>query len=144
VTCCTWQAATLYDDGVKVLVVRRVLLVVAALVFTAIAVANLVIPETMARSMGYHLDGVDARNEYRAIYIGLWLAHAVLLLVAARRIDDLLLGDLAALLIGGQFVGRVVSAVVDGALPSSKLWPAAAVESLGALALMLARPRRAS
>ena len=133
-----------YDDAVKALAIRRVLLLLAALVFTGIAVATLAAPETMAKANGYTVGGVDFRNELRAIYVGLWLAQAVLMVVAARRVDELLLGDLAALLIAGQFVGRVISVVIDGTLPSPKMWPAAAVESLGALALMLARPRRAA
>ena len=134
--------AAFYDGRVKLLAVRRVLLLLAALVFTGIAVASLAAPETMAGSMGQRLDGVDARNEYRAIYVGLWLAHSILLVVAARRIEELVLGDLAALLIAGQVFGRVISVALDGALPSAKMWPAAAAEALGALTLMLARPRR--
>jgi len=50
----------------------------------------------MAKANGYTVGGVDFRNELRAIYVGLWLAQAVLMVVAARRIDELLLGDLAA------------------------------------------------
>jgi hypothetical protein len=118
---------------------RRALLGLIALVFTAIALASLVWPHRMAEGLGYTLDNVDALNEFRAIYVGLWLATAVLLFVAMRRVDEAILGDLGALLILGQVVGRMVSVVLDGP-PTARLWPIFGLETAGAVALFLTRP----
>ena len=119
--------------------VRQVLLGVTALVFTGIAAGSLVAPHKMADGLGYSLDSVDALSEFRAVYLGLWLATAVLLVVALRRIQDAILGDLCAILILGQTVGRLVSLVLDG-VPSGKVWPMFLLEAIGGVALLLVRP----
>lgn len=120
--------------------VRRTVLVLAAVVFTAIAAGSLVAPHPMAAQLGYTLDNVDALSEFRAVYVGVWLATAVLLAVGARRIEDVLLGDLAALLILGQTFGRLLGVAIDG-LPSARMLPPFVVEAIGGLAILLARPR---
>jgi len=84
---------------------RQVPFALTALVFAAIAAAALVAPRKMAEGLGYSLDSVDALSEFRAIYVGLWLATAVLL-VALRRVNEAPLGDLRALLILGQTSGE--------------------------------------
>jgi hypothetical protein len=106
-------------------------------------VASLLLPHEMAAQLGYRLDNVDALNEYRAIYVGLWLATAALLLIAAVRARDALLGDLGALLILGQSFGRCLSLILDG-LPSERIWPVFALELAGGLALILLRSRTAN
>jgi ABC-type thiamin/hydroxymethylpyrimidine transport system permease subunit len=118
---------------------RRVLLGVTALVFAGIALGSLVAPHKMADGLGYSLDSVDALSEFRAIYLGLWLATAVLLVVALRRIQEAILGDLCAILILGQTAGRLVSLVLDG-VPSGKVWPMFVLEAIGGLALLIVRP----
>jgi hypothetical protein len=120
---------------------RRVLLGLTAAVFTALALKALVDPHGTASHIGYRLDNADALNEFRAVYVGLWLATAVLLVVALRRVDEPILGDLGALLVAGQVFGRVVSVLLDGP-PTSRLWPIASLEAVGAVALFLVRPRR--
>ncbi len=119
--------------------VRQVLLGVTALVFAGIAVGTLVAPHKMADGLGYSLDSVDALSEFRAIYLGLWLATAVLLVLALCRIQDAILGDLCAILILGQTLGRLVSLVLDG-VPSGKVWPMFVLEAIGGLALLIVRP----
>jgi hypothetical protein len=119
---------------------RRIVLVLAALVFAVIAVASLAWPHAMAAQLGYRLDNIDALNEYRAIYVGLWLATAVLLATAAVRIRELILGDLGALLILGQTFGRCLSVLLDG-VPSERIWPVFGIELVGGVALLLLRPR---
>jgi len=119
---------------------RRVLLGVTAAVFTALALHALVDPHGTAAHLGYRLDNPDAYSEFRAVYVGLWLATAVMLVVALRRIDEPILGDLGALLVAGQVFGRVVSLVLDGP-PTARLWPIAGLEAVGAAALFLVRPR---
>ena len=120
---------------------RRVLLSVTAAVFTGLALHALVDPRGTASHLGYRLDNPDAFSEFRAIYVGLWLATAVMLVIAAIRVDEAIVGDLGALLVAGQVFGRVVSLVLDGP-PTARLWPIAGLEAVGAVALFLVRPRR--
>ena len=47
-------------------------------------------------------------NEFRAVYVGMWLAMAAILVLAFRRVEEPLLGDVAALLILGQTLGRLI------------------------------------
>ena len=119
---------------------RRFLLLAAAAVFSAIALASLLMPHRMARQLGYELTSVDALSEFRAVYVGVWLATAVLLIVAAVRVHSLLLGDLAALLILGQTLGRILSLAIDG-VPSARIWPFFALELVGGVAILVIRPR---
>jgi hypothetical protein len=116
-----------------------VLLGLVALVFTAIAVASLLAPHAMAEGLGYSLDSVDAMNEFRAVYVGLWLATAVAMLIALRRVQEAILGDLCAILVLGQVFGRIVSLGLDG-LPSARMVPMLVAETIGGLALLLVRP----
>ena len=118
---------------------RRFLLGVPALVFVLVALASLVAPHRMAEGLGYSLDSVDALSEFRAVYVGVWLATAALLVVALRRVQDALLGDLCAVLILGQTFGRVVSLLLDG-IPSGRVWPMFILEALGGAALLVVRP----
>ncbi|MFY9224605.1 MAG: DUF4345 family protein, partial [Blastocatellia bacterium] len=87
---------------------RQIILILAALVFILVAVAALVIPHKMASQMGYTLANINGLNEFRAIYVGVWLATAILLVVAAKNIKNTLLSDLGAILILGQTFGRLV------------------------------------
>jgi ABC-type thiamin/hydroxymethylpyrimidine transport system permease subunit len=127
------------EEGVKSSGVRQILLGLVALVFTAIAVGSLVAPHKMAEGLGYSLDSVDALSEFRAIYVGLWLATAVLLVVALRRVQHAVLGDLCAILVLGQTFGRIVSLVLDG-IPSGRIVPIFVLEAMGGVALLLVRP----
>ena len=118
---------------------RRTILILSALVFFAIALGSLVIPHTVAAQLGYTLNNVDALNEFRAVYVGVWVATGILLITAARRIDLPLIGDLGALLILGQTFGRTISIALDG-LPGEKIWPIFALELLGGVAILVVRP----
>ena len=119
--------------------IRRILLGLTAVVFAGIAVASLLAPHRMAEGLGYTLGNVDALSEFRAVYVGLWLATAGLLLVALRRIQEPLLGDLGALLVLGQTGGRILSVLLDG-MPSARVWPIFILEAIGGLALLAVRP----
>lgn len=119
---------------------RRIILVLTALVFAGIALASLVAPDAMAAGLGYTLSNVDARSEFRAVYVGLWLAHSAVCLLAARHVLEPRLGDVAGLLVLGQVVGRVVSVALDGELPSAKILPIAVLEAAGAIAILALRP----
>lgn len=118
---------------------RRVLLGLTAVVFIGVAAGSLVAPHEMAAGLGYRLDNLDALNEFRAVYVGMWLAMAALLILAFRRVDDPLLGDAAAVLMLGQTLGRLLSVALDG-LPGARIWPMFVLEGLGGLALLWVRP----
>jgi hypothetical protein len=118
---------------------RQVLLGLTALVFAGLAVASLVAPHPMAEGLGYTLSNVDALSEFRAIYVGLWLATALVLVIALRRVQEALLGDICAILILGQTAGRLASLLLDGA-PSARVWPMFVLEALGGAALLAVRP----
>jgi hypothetical protein len=120
---------------------RRALLLLIAVVFAGIAIASLLEPDVMAAQLGYRLDSIDARNEYRAIYVGLWLATAAYFWIAAARVSQPILGDLGALLILGQTAGRVLSLALDG-LPTAQMWPPFFIEAAGGLALLVLRPEQ--
>jgi len=111
---------------------RQVLLALTALVFTGIAVGSVFAPHEMAGGVGYSLDNVDALSEFRAVYVGLWLATAVLLVVALRRIHEAVLGDLCAILVLGQTGGRLLSLLLDGT-PSGRVWPVFILEAVGGM-----------
>jgi hypothetical protein len=128
------------DEVIRHDTARRVLLILSALVFAAIAAGALVAPRTMAAQFQMRLDHVDALNEYRAVYVGLWLAQAAMLSIAARQVRWALLGDLGALLILGQVAGRLASLILDGP-PSAKVWPTLLMELVAGLAILLVRPR---
>lgn len=119
--------------------IRRILLLLTGLVFAGIAVASLVAPNTMAAGLGYTLTSAEARSEYAAIYVGLWLAHTAVCVLAARHVLDARLGDVVGILILGQVVGRVASALINGEVPV-KLLPIAIVELAGAIAILAVRP----
>lgn len=118
---------------------RQGLLRLTALVFTGIAIGSLIGPHDMAKGLGYSLNSVDALSEFRAIYVGLWLATAVLLLAAAHRVREAILGDMCAILVLGQVVGRLLSIMLDG-VPSGRVLPMLALEAIGGLALLFVRP----
>ena len=134
----------MYYDEVKtmtqILIVRRWLLVIAGVAFLAIAVGALVSPRTMAEPIGFRLDTANALNEFRAVYVGLWIAHAILFFWAARRVDRLVLGDVGGLLIAGQVLGRLVSLALDG-WPDPAILATGLAEAAGAALILLMRPR---
>jgi hypothetical protein len=119
--------------------VRQILLGLTAAVFAGIAIASLLMPHKMAEGLDYTLGSVDALSEFRAVYVGLWLATAALLVIALRRIQEPLLGDLGALLVLGQTGGRILSLLLDG-MPSARVWPIFVLETIGGLALLIVRP----
>jgi hypothetical protein len=110
----------------------------AALVFVGVAVGSIIAPQIMAQPLGLRLDNVNALNEARAIYVGLWLAHAVILVLACLRPQTRLLGDVGAILILGQTAGRIISVALDG-MPGVDLLPIAIGEGVGGLAIALVR-----
>ena len=114
------------------------------LVATASSLAALVAmldPDRVATAMGLFLVGVNGYSQFYAIYVGVRLATAGLALLAARRGDQPILGDLVALFLLAQPAGRLVAAFAIG-LPRGFLFVVCGIELLAGLALLALRPRK--
>lgn len=119
---------------------RRVLLRLVALVHSLAALAAVLDPDLVAEAMGLFLVGVNGYSQFFATFVGVRLATAGLALLAARRGDQPLLGDLTALLLLAQPGGRLVAAFAIG-LPTGVLFVICAVELLAGLTLLALRPQ---
>lgn len=115
------------------------LLQFVALASSLAALAALLDPDLIAAAMGLFLVGVNGYSQFFATYVGVRLATAGLALLAARRGDQPLLGDLTALLLLSQPGGRLVAAFAIG-LPTGVLFVICAVELLVGIALLALRP----
>jgi len=93
---------------------RKINLVGIGLTFLFIAGYVLFNIEKAAYIYGYTLNGVDGHNEFRTVYMGFWIGLTVLCFVAARKIEMPILGDIAALMVLLQALGRLLSFMLDG------------------------------
>ncbi len=118
---------------------RTFALASSGVVFGTIGLLALVLPVPVARAYGFALPGVDAFNEFRAVYTGFWLALAAAMITAARRPDVPLLGDLCGLMLLLQAAGRVASLAMDG-MPAPQFVAARFAEAIAA-ATILVTPR---
>ena len=96
--------------------VLRVLLYLFALLNAAVGAAALAVPRRLATSIGYELTGTAAYGEMRAVYGGLFLAFGIVVVVALQRPDSGSWLMALGLLYVGLAGGRLVSAVLDGAV----------------------------
>jgi len=113
------------------------------LVATASSLAALIAvldPDRVATVMGLFLVGVNGYSQFYAIYVGVRLAIAGLAVLAARRGDQPILGDLVAFFLLAQPAGRLVAACAIG-LPHGSLLIVSGIELLAGLALLALRPR---
>lgn len=110
-----------------------------ALVYLAIAIRTVWQPEQLAHGLGYTLQAPNGYSELFAVYVGVWVATATLAIVAARRTDDPLLGDLLALFVGAQPVARLCAIPFWG-VPTGNLLGMFVLEAVGAVALWGVRP----
>ena len=115
------------------------LLVLTALIFIVIAVRAVFAPEQMAAGLGYVLAGSNGYSEFYAVYLGVWLATAVLAILAAVRIRQSLIGDLVAMFVLAQPVGRLFALTMFG-LPEGVLLAMFALEAVGGLLILSVRP----
>lgn len=119
---------------------RGRLLSVAATAQSLAALAAVLNPDRVADAMGLFPVGVNGYSQFYAIYVGVRLATAGLALLAARRGDQPILGDLAALFILAQPLGRFVAAFAIG-LPQGLLFVVSGIELAVGLALIGLRPQ---
>lgn len=120
-------------------IVRRTLLSLTALIFVVIAVRAVVAPEQMASGLGYVLTGPNGYSEFYAIYLGVWLATAILAILAAVRVRQALIGDLVAIFVLAQPAGRLFALSRFG-LPEGLLLVMFALETVGGLLILSVRP----
>ena len=118
---------------------RSQLLQVTATASSLAALSALLDPDRIANALGLFLVGVNGYSQFYAIHVGVRLATAGLALLAARRGDQPILGDLAALFILAQPLGRIVASFAIG-LPQGSLFVVSGIELLVGLALLLLRP----
>ena len=119
---------------------RRQLLLVAATAQSLAALAAVLDPDRVADAMGLFPVGVNGYSQFYALCVGVRLATAGLALLAARQGDQPILGDLAALFILAQPLGRFVAAFAIG-LPQGLLFVVSGIELAVGLALIGLRPR---
>jgi hypothetical protein len=120
-------------------IVRQLCFGITAAVFVLIAIRALLLPQKLATGLGYKLEGANGYSEIYAVYVGVWLATAVLAVLAIFRIRDALLGDLLALFVLAQPFGRLL-AVFKWGLPEGTLMVMFIVEAIGGAVLLLVRP----
>ena len=124
----------IYDD-----LFRQILLSMTAFVFIAFAVWALVSPISLAEKLGYKLIAPNGYSEFYAIYIGVFLAQAVLCALAAYRVQDAIFGDIVALFLLAQPVGRFI-ALPRHKLPHGLLLILFMLEAASGAILLLVRP----
>jgi len=120
-------------------IVRRILLILTAMIFIVIAVRAVLVPDQMASRLGYVLTGSNGHSEFYAIYFAVWLATAALAILAAFRIRQPLIGELVAMFVLAQPVGRLFALVRFG-LPEGVLLTMFALEAVGGLLILSVRP----
>ena len=119
---------------------RATLLKGVALVCSLAAMTALLDPDRVATQLGMLLSGVNGYSQFYAVYVGVRLATAALALLAARHGDQPLLGDITALFILAQPVGRLIAAIAIG-LPQGFVLVVCGIELVGGIALLMLRPR---
>ena len=120
---------------------RGQLLQLVATLSSLAALVAMLDPDRVATAMGLFLVGVNGYSQFYAIYVGVRLATAGLAVLAARRGDQPILGDLVALFLLAQPAGRLVAAFAIG-LPNGSLFVVSGIELLAGLALLALRPRK--
>lgn len=118
---------------------RRALLWLTASVFATIALYALLSPEHMALGLGYTLLAPNGYSELFAVYVGVWLATAGLACYAARHVRQPLIGDIVAVWVLAQPVGRCIAVLRHG-WPTGSLLAVFILEVLGGVALLIVRP----
>ncbi len=119
---------------------RSVLLQAVACVSSLAALAAMLDPDRVATVMGLFLVGVNGYSQFYAIYVGTRLATAGVALLAARQGEPPVLGDITALFVLAQPVGRFIAAFAIG-LPQGFLLVVCGLELAGGIALLALRPR---
>lgn len=127
----------IYSDAI-----RQFLLGATAAVFLAFTIWSLVGPRGLANMLGYELRAPNGNSEFGAIYTGVFIGQALLCLLALVRVRDATLGDLVAVFLLLQPVGRLPPLLRYGA-PQGFLRVLLVAEVLSGLLLLAVRPSAA-
>ena len=119
---------------------RIKLLRLVALACSLSATYAMLDPDRVADVMGEFPVGVNGYSQFYAIHVGVRFATAFLALLAARRADQAVLGDITALFILAQPAGRLAASFAIG-LPEGSLLAVSGIELAGGLLLLALRPR---
>jgi Domain of unknown function (DUF4345) len=120
-------------------IVRQICFAATSLAFILIALRASFAPDQMAADLGYTLSAPNGYSELYAIYVGVWLATAVLGIVAFLRVQDPMYGDLLAIFMLAQPLGRLLASLKWG-MPQGTLLFMLFVEIIGGVLLLLIRP----
>lgn len=118
---------------------RQVAQSITGLVFVAVAVRAAFAPEQHARDLGYALTAPNGYSELFAVYVGVWTATALLALIAIRRPAEPTYGDLLAMFVLAQPLGRLLAIPFWG-VPAGVLFWVFMLEAAGAAILLIVRP----
>jgi hypothetical protein len=120
-------------------IARQACFAATSLVFILIAFRASFAPDQMAAGLGYALSAPNGYSELYAIYVGVWIATAVLGIVAFLRVREPMYGDLLAIFVLAQPLGRLLASLTWG-MPKGTLLFMFFVEIVGGLLLLLIRP----
>ena len=124
----------IYDDFI-----RQALLAATAAIFLVFSLWAAFRPNALALLMGYRLEGNNAYSEFHAIYVGIFTAQFLLCVFAITRIQDAAIGDLVAIFLLSQPVGRLLAAIKKG-LPTGFMLLLFIAELVGGILLLAVRP----
>ncbi|VAW34763.1 hypothetical protein MNBD_CHLOROFLEXI01-4821 [hydrothermal vent metagenome] len=118
---------------------RQALLAVTGGIFLTFAFWAILKPESLAAILGYELKTKNAFSEFHAIYVGVFIGQSLLCALAFVRVQDASLGDLVALFLLGQPLGRLIAAMRRG-FPSGFLFLLFIMELIAGIVLLAVRP----
>ena len=118
---------------------RQVLLAATGGIFVCFVLWAVLKPKSLATTLGYTLASKNAVSEFHAIYVGVFIAQAGLCALAFVRVTDAMLGNLVAIFLLSQPVGRVI-ATFRGGFPSGFLLTLFVMEIAGGIIVLLVQP----
>lgn len=124
----------IYDDFS-----RQVLLAATGSIFACFAFWAALKPQSLATSLGYTLTSNNAISEFHAIYVGVFIAQAWLCTFAWTRVDDAAIGNLVAIFLLSQPLGRMMAAF-RGSRPAGLLMVLFIMEFVGGGILLWVQP----
>jgi len=118
---------------------RQFLLGATGTIFLIFALWAMARPSLLASALGYTIERPNGLSEFHAIYVGVFLAQALLCVVAMNRVQEAVFGDLVAVFLLAQPVGRCVACFRKG-YPSGFILFLLLLELIAGSALLLIRP----
>ena len=118
---------------------RRVVLVIVGLGYLGIGIAALFDLRFIVEQYGFGFLGPNSFNGFRGLFNGFFFAFAFIYFLAAKKIDQPLLGDVAGIIILAESLGRLLSFIIDGA-PDFIFIRAFLSEFIPGVIILLTRP----